>query len=73
MLSLGGVGGGDWCGGDDVGENSAEGFHDMRSRVQDFVHVKGSIMRSRRFDSYYIRRSFEDTTCNVPPLESSIR
>ena len=40
MLSLGGVGGGDWCGGDDVGENSAEGFHDMRSRVREFVHVK---------------------------------
>jgi hypothetical protein len=39
MLSLGGVGGGDWCGGDDVGENSAEGFHDMRSRVGEFVHV----------------------------------
>jgi hypothetical protein len=54
MLRLGGVGGGDWCGGDDVGENSAEGFHDMRSRVGEFVHVKSLMMRSRRFDSYYI-------------------
>jgi hypothetical protein len=33
VLRLGGVGGGDWRGGDEAGENSVEGFHDMRSRV----------------------------------------
>jgi hypothetical protein len=54
MLRLGGVGGGDWCGGDDVRENSAEGFHDMRSRVEEFVHVKFLVMRYWRFDSYYM-------------------
>lgn len=34
VLRLGGVAGGDWRGGDEAGENSIEGFHDMRSRVR---------------------------------------
>lgn len=31
MLRLGGVEGGDWRGGDEAGENSVEGFHDVSS------------------------------------------
>lgn len=42
---LGGVVGGDWRGGDEARENSAEGFHDMRSRLGQNTHVKVLFLR----------------------------
>ena len=40
LLRLGRVEDGDWHGGDGVGENSAEGFHGVRSRLMGYTHVK---------------------------------